>query len=102
MLEAAKRDIAERFFNWETFNGFFLFIPWGAGFIWYGLPSKELLLQYSIWHERFGYNYGMVSLGMVLLIWGVRKVAVNRVHQQIMFEEKKRKCRRVMEKQGKI
>ena len=100
MWETIKRDIKERFFNFETVNGFFVFIPWGLGFIWYGLPSRELLLQYSILHERFGYNYGMVSLGIVLTIWGVRKVAVNRVHQSIKFEELTRRCRNVMREKG--
>jgi hypothetical protein len=86
MLKSIQRDMRERFVNWETVNGFFLFMPWGAGFIWYGVPSKELLLQYSIWHERFGYNYGMTSLGVILTAWGLRKVAVNRIKQAVVRE----------------
>lgn len=78
-----KRDSRERFLNFEAFNGFVIFIPWGWGFVWYGLPSKEMLMQYSILHERFGYNYGMVSLGVVLMVWGCRKVFVNRIRQQV-------------------
>jgi hypothetical protein len=77
-----KRDIQERFMNFETVNGSFIFIPWGAGFIYCGLYAPA-----------FGYTYGMVSLGVVLIIWGLRKTLVNRIHQAIKIEQLVHNCK---------
>lgn len=65
---------ADRLMTFESLNGAFIFIPWGIGFIYCGLYDQAL-----------GYKYGMVSLGLCLIIWGVRKVTVNRVKQQARF-----------------
>lgn len=71
MWQEFKTDLKERFLKFETFNGVFVFIPWGAGFIYCGL-----------YNLRLGYQYAFVSVGMVLIIWGLRKTFVNRIKQQ--------------------
>ncbi len=87
-IQAVKKDLAERFLKFETFNGAFIYIPWGAGFFYYGWPweaNTETIL-YIVTQPQFGYNYGLITLGMVLIIWGVRKTFVNRVKQQAKLE----------------
>lgn len=66
--------VKEQCLTFEKFNGALIFIPWGTGFIYCGLYDQAL-----------GYKYGMVSLGICLIIWGLRKVTVNRVKQQARF-----------------
>lgn len=71
MWKRIKSDFRERFLTFEAFNGAFIFIPWGAGFIYYG-----------IYKPQFSYQYGMVSVGIVLIVWGLRKMFTNRIKQQ--------------------
>lgn len=71
-----KTAIKRRFMNFETLNGAFILIPWGAGFIYCGL--------YDL---RAGYTYAMLSVGATLIIWGLRKVSVDRVKQKAKFEK---------------
>lgn len=94
--------IQDGFITFERINGWLVYIPWGCGFIWYGTPSAEVLMQYSVWHERFAFNYAMCSVGLVLIIWGLRKGTVNRAKQQVMVEERARRIRKKLEKQGKL
>lgn len=68
--------IKRRFMNFETLNGAFILIPWGAGFIYCGL--------YDL---RAGYTYAMLSAGTTLIVWGLRKVSVDRVKQKAKFEK---------------
>lgn len=72
MWKNVKQDMRERFLNFEAFNGLVVFIPWGIGFVYYGLYQPE-----------FSYTYGMVSMGVILIVWGLRKVFVNRIKQQV-------------------
>lgn len=71
MWKKIKQDLKERFLTFEAFNGAFIFIPWGFGFIYYG-----------VYQPQFSYTYGMVSVGLVLIVWGVRKTFTNRIKQQ--------------------
>ncbi len=89
--QAIKLELAERFGTFEAWNGWLVFVPWGMGLLWYGIPSEELLLQYSIFHERFGFNFAMCSTGIALVVWGIRKGTVNRVKQEIKSELRVRK-----------
>ncbi|MBP3955380.1 hypothetical protein J8F10_08815 [Gemmata sp. G18] len=70
-----KRAIKRRVMNFETFNGAFVMLPWGAGFIYCGL--------YDL---RLGYSYALLSVGVTLVIWGLRKVTVDRVKQKLKQE----------------
>ena len=71
MWTEIKKDLKQRLLTFEAFNGAFVFLPWGAGFIYCGL-----------FDERLGYSYAMLSLGAVLVIWGFRKLTVNRIKLQ--------------------
>lgn len=71
MWQEFKTDFKERFLKFETLNGAFVYIPWGAGFIYCGL--------YDL---RLGYQYAFVTVGLVLVFWGLRKTFVNRVKQE--------------------
>jgi hypothetical protein len=50
-------------------------LPWGAGFVYCGLFDLKL-----------GYSYALLSVGVTLLIWGVRKATVDRVKQRVKQE----------------
>ncbi len=80
----ARHDVVERFFNFETFNGAFVFLPWGTGFLFYGWPwsATPETFMHIITRPQFGYNYALISIGIVLWVWGVRKVLVNRIKQR--------------------
>lgn len=84
-----KRDLAERLLKFETFNGAFILIPWGWGFFYYGFPWDISLdsFWYVVQQPQFGYNYGFMSSGIVIMVWGIRKVLVNRVKQKLKMEE---------------
>ena len=84
-----KLDFTERFLKFETFNGAFVFIPWGWGFFYYGFPWRADFetFFYIISQPQFGYNYALISTGIVLMLWGFRKTFVNRVKQRAKFEE---------------
>ena len=71
MWKAIKKDIRQRLLTFEAFNGAFILIPWGSGFVYCGL-----------FNQAYGYKYGLVSLGAVLIVWGIRKLSVNRIKQQ--------------------
>lgn len=84
-----KLDLSERFLKFETFNGAFVYVPWGWGFFYYGFPwqaDKETFF-YIVSQPQFGYNYALMSTGIVLMFWGVRKTFINRVKQQAKLEE---------------
>lgn len=68
-------ELKQRLLTFEAFNGGFVMLPWGLGFIYCGLYDLKL-----------GYQYGFISLGIVLVIWSLRKVTVNRVKQQAKVE----------------
>jgi hypothetical protein len=76
MKRRTRQSLKRRFLNFETFNGAFVFIPWGAGFIYCGLFDL-----------RLGYSYALVSAGAVLTVWGLRKACVDRVKQQARIEK---------------
>lgn len=84
----AKLDFSERFLKFETFNGF-VYIVWGWGFFYYGFPwqANEETFFYIITQPQFGYNYALMSTGIVLMIWGIRKMLVNRVKQALKMEQ---------------
>lgn len=84
-----KRDLVERFLKFETLDGAFIYIPWGMGFFYYGFPwdSTPETFYYIVTQPQFGYNYGLISLGIVLIFWGLRKTFVNRVKEQAKMEE---------------
>ena len=75
MWGAIKKDLRQRLLTFEAFNGAFIFIPWGAGFIYCGLYA-----------QAFGYTYAMLSIGVVLIIWGIRKLTVNRIKLQAKID----------------
>jgi len=52
-----------------------VFIPWGSGFIYYG-----------IYDMAKGYKYALVSTGIALIIWGIRKGTVNRIKLKVEAE----------------
>ena len=87
--ERIKQDASERFLKFETFNGAFIYIPWGWGFFYYGFPWNACpeTFYYIVSQPQFGYNYALMSTGIVLMIWGLRKTFVNRVKQQAKLEE---------------
>lgn len=68
---SVKKELKQRLLTFEAFNGGLVMFPWGLGFIYCGLYDLKL-----------GYQYGFISLGIVLVIWSLRKVTVNRVKQQ--------------------
>lgn len=70
-----KRELKRRLMNFETFNGAFIFIPWGLGFLYCGLYELKM-----------GYSYALLSVGATLVIWGLRKATVDRVKQRIKQE----------------
>ena len=84
-----KQDLAERFLKFETFNGAFVYLPWGWGFFYYGFPwqANAETFFYIVSQPQFGYNYALMSTGIVLMIWGLRKTFVNRVKQSALFEQ---------------
>lgn len=71
-----KACLKRRFLNFETFNGAFVFIPWGGGFVYCGLFDL-----------RAGYAYAMLSVGATLILWGLRKVSVDRVKQAAVLQQ---------------
>ena len=71
-----KRAIRHRFLNFETFNGAFILVPWGAGFIYCGLYDLKM-----------GYSYALLSVGVTLIIWGVRKASVDRIKQKAVVDK---------------
>lgn len=79
--------------TFETFNGWLVFIPWGAGFLYFAFKDLPIDLTPSLsnigtfFRSWTGYTYGMVSLGLVLIIWGIRKGTVNRVKQKLKMEQ---------------
>lgn len=77
-------ELLERVWNFEALNGWIIMIPWGAGFVYCGLYNQKL-----------GYQYAMVSVGIVLVLWGLRKGTVNRIKYWNRIEElqAKRKSR---------
>jgi hypothetical protein len=87
-IHAFKQDARERFMKFETFNGAFIYIPWGWGFFYYGWPwsAKPETFWYIVAQPQFGYNYALITTGIVLMIWGLRKTFVNRVKQQAQLE----------------
>lgn len=89
IIIAVKQDLAERFLKFETFNGAFIFLPWGWGFFYYGFPwnATPQTFYYIISQPQFGYNYAFMSTGIVLMVWGLRKTFVNRVKQQARLEQ---------------
>lgn len=86
MWEKFKQDLRERYLDFESFNGAFIFIPWGAGLIYCGKFNKE-----------FGYEYMMVTGGLALMIWGLRKVLVNRIKQKIKVDEMVKEQKKLQE-----
>lgn len=70
-----RRAIKRRLMNFETFNGFCVMIPWGAGFVYCGLFDL-----------RMGYSYALLSVGATLIVWGLRKASVDRVKQKVKQE----------------
>lgn len=70
-----KRALKRRLLNFETFNGAFVMLPWGAGFVYCGLFDLKL-----------GYSYALLSVGLTLVIWGLRKATVDRVKQRVKQE----------------
>lgn len=83
-----KLDFSERFLKFETFNGL-LYLLWGWGFFFYGFPweaNSETFL-FIITQPQFGYNYALMSVGIMLMVWGVRKITVNRVKQALKMEQ---------------
>lgn len=76
MISSLASEMCERFWNFEALNGWIVMIPWGAGFIYCGL--------YDL---KFGYQYSMVSVGAVLVLWGLRKGTVNRIKYWNKIEE---------------
>ena len=87
--ELLKLDLSERLLKFETFNGAFVYLPWGWGFFYYGFPwqADAETFFYIISQPQFGYNYALMSTGIVLMIWGLRKTFVNRVKQQAKLEQ---------------
>lgn len=75
MWQAIQTDIRQRLLNFESFNGAFIFVPWGAGFIYCAHVD-----------QKNGYQYAMYSAGVALIVWGLRKTMVNRVKQQAKVE----------------
>ena len=71
MTPEKKEALRQRFLNFEAFNGTFIFIPWGAGFVYYGFRDI-----------KGGYEYALKTVGIALIIWGLRKLLVNRIKQQ--------------------
>ena len=69
------RECKERLMNFETLNGVF-FLFWGAGFIYCGLFDRKL-----------GYDYALVSAGVMVINFGLRKIFVNRIKQAIVVEQ---------------
>lgn len=89
MWNMIKRELVERFITFEAFNGGIIMIPWGMGFLYYGIPWQVDLQTalYLAQQPQFGYNYALISVGLVQIVWGLRKLLVNRVKQQAKFEE---------------
>lgn len=83
LLIRLRRDLRERFVTFEAFNGAFIYIPWGWGFFYYGFPWGASIaeLKLIVPGSPFGYNYALMSVGIVLMIWGFRKATVNRIKQ---------------------
>lgn len=70
-----KRALKRRLMNFETFNGACVLLPWGTGFVYCGLYDLKL-----------GYTYALLSVGVTLIIWGLRKATVDRVKQKVKQE----------------
>lgn len=83
-----KLDFSERFLKFETFNGL-LYMVWGWGFFYYGFPwqANQETFYYIVSQPQFGYNYALMSVGIMLMVWGLRKVSVNRVKQALKMEQ---------------
>ena len=90
LWQRIKADLVDRFLKFETFNGAFVYLPWGAGFFYYGFPwhATPETFWYIVTQPQFGYNYALITTGIVLIIWGLRKTFVNRVKQAALMEER--------------
>ncbi len=75
LTEKQKRAVKRRLLNFETFDGAFILVPWGLGFIYCGLFDL-----------RLGYAYAMVTTGITLVIWGIRKASVDRVKLKVRHD----------------
>lgn len=75
MWESIKLCWREKWANFESLNGIVM-LAWGAGFIYCGIYNQE-----------FGYAYALVSVGVLIMFWGLRKVSVNRIKQAAVTAE---------------
>lgn len=80
MWEKLKRDFKERFMNFETAKGIYLF------------PAGCIMIYTSIYHIEFVIQAAGVLSGGYFIYEGLRKILVNRVKQAIarkkLFEER--------------
>jgi len=88
LWQRIKMDIRERFLTFESLNGWMVFIPWGAGFLYFA--NCDLVFRFfptSSCSLADGYAYAFNSVGIVLVVWGLRKGLVNRVKQAAAVAE---------------
>lgn len=71
-----QEELCERFWNFESFNAWFVMIPWGSGFIYCGL-----------YDERMGYKYALVSAGIVIIVRALRNGTYNPIKYWNKVEE---------------
>lgn len=76
MKPTTRRKLRNRFANFETLDGALIYVPWGAGFVYCGLFDLKA-----------GYAYALLSAGVTLIVWGVRKAAVDRVKQAAALQK---------------
>lgn len=85
MWEKAKICWEEKWATFESLNGA-LMILWGIGFVYYSyedIPKPATFDSRNIWTWPInGYDYAEFTVGIILIIWGLRKTTVNRIKQE--------------------
>lgn len=75
MWERFKRDFKERFYNYETAKGLYLF------------PAGLMLIYLSIYHVEYVIQGAGALTGIYCLYEGLRKILVNRIKQELKKKE---------------
>lgn len=66
ILKNTQEEFCERFWNFDSLYSWVVMIPWGLGFIYL-----------SLYHERFLYKYAGITVGIHLILLGLRKGTMN-------------------------
>lgn len=79
MWEKLKQELKERWATAELAGGIFR-LAWGWGFFYYGFPWQITFATLAIVQRpQFGYNYALMSVGIALMLAGLKRLIQNPV-----------------------